>query len=95
MSPACLQSIRLLLAVSIGILLDFHWFWSFGCGFAVSPLEVHWKSPLDFVVQPKMPVQALENHQKNTVVKKQKIRILLTLSPTESTQSPLRKAVGV
>ena len=62
-------SVRLLLAVSIGNLLDFHWF---GCGFAVSPLEVHWKSPLDFVVRPKMPRQALENHRKNTVVKKQK-----------------------
>ena len=35
-------------------------------------LLVHWKSPLDFVVQPKMPGQALENHWKNTVVKKQK-----------------------
>ena len=62
-------SVRLLLAVSIGNLLDFHWF---GCGFAVSPLEVHWKNPLDFVVQPKMPRQAPENHRKNTVVKKQK-----------------------
>ena len=72
MSPACLQSIRLPLAMSVGILLDFHWFWSFGCGFAVSPLEVHQKSLLDFVVQPKMPGQAPENHRKNTVVKKQK-----------------------
>ena len=61
--------VRLPLAVSIRNLLDFHWF---GCGFAVSPLEVHRKSPLDFVVWPKMPRQALENHQKNTVVKKQK-----------------------
>ena len=69
MSPACLQSIGLPLAVSVGIPLDFHWFWSFGCGFAVSPLEVHRKSPLDFVVRPKMPGQAPENHRKNTVVK--------------------------
>ena len=58
--------------MSVGIPLDFHWFWSFGCGFAVSPLEVHLKSPLDFVVRPKMPGQAPENHRKNTVVKKQK-----------------------
>ena len=72
MSPACLQSIGLPLAVSIGIPLDFHWFWSFGCRFAVCPLEVHRKCPLDFVVQPKMPGQAPENHRKNTVVKKQK-----------------------
>ena len=72
MSPACLQSIRLPLAVSVRILLDFHWFWSFGCGFAVSPLEVHQKSPLDFVVRPKMPRQAPEKHRKNSVVKKQK-----------------------
>ena len=72
MSPACLQSIGFPLAVSVGIPLDFHWFWSFGCRFAVSPLEVHRKSPLDFVVRPKMPGQAPENHQKNTVVKKQK-----------------------
>ena len=57
------------LDVSVGNPLDFHWF---GCGFAVSPLEVHWKSPLDFVVRPKMPGQAPENHRKNTVVKKQK-----------------------
>ena len=68
MSPACLQSIGLPLAMSIGNLLDFHWF---GCGFAVSPLEVHWKSLLDFVVQPKMPRQAPENHRKNTGVKQQ------------------------
>ena len=72
MSPACLQSIGLPLTMSVGIPLDFHWFWSFGCGFAVSPLEVHRKSPLDFVVRPKMPGQAPENHRKNTVVKKQK-----------------------
>ena len=72
MSPACLQSIGFPLAVSVRIPLDFHWFWSFGCRFAVSPLEVHRKSPLDFVVQPKMPGQAPENHRKNTVVKKQK-----------------------
>ena len=38
----------------------------------LSPLEVHRKSPLDFVVWPKMPGQAPENHRKNTVVKKQK-----------------------
>ena len=38
----------------------------------VGLLLVHWKSLLDFVVQPKMPEKALENHQKNTVVKKQK-----------------------
>ena len=61
--------VGLLLAVSIGNPLDFHWF---GCGFAVSPLEVHQKSLLDFVVQPKMPGQAPKNHCKNTVVKKQK-----------------------
>ena len=61
--------VRLPLAMSIGNPLDFHWF---GCEFAVSPLEVHWKSLLDFVVRPKMPGQALENHRKNTVVKKQK-----------------------
>ena len=57
------------LDMSIRNLLDFH---GFGCGFAVSPLEVHWKSLLDFVVRPKMPGQAPENHRKNTVVKKQK-----------------------
>ena len=44
----------------------------YGCWFALSPSEVRRKSPLDFVVRPKMPGQAPENHRKNTVVKKQK-----------------------
>ena len=44
----------------------------YGCRFAHNPSEVRRKSPLDFVVQPKMLGQAPENHQKNTVVKKQK-----------------------
>ena len=80
MSPACLQSIGLPLAcpsefcwTSVGYV---HW-----NSISASPSEVHQKSLLDFVVQPKMPRQAPENPWKNTEVKKQKkISILLTLS---------------
>ena len=59
---------------------------SFVCGFAVSPLEVHQKSPLDFVVQQKMLGQAPENHQKNTGIKQQKKINSGYPSPTESTR---------
>ena len=64
----CWNSNRLLLAV--------HWnssgaCWAFpvdyGCWFAFSTSEVRWKSPLDFVDEPKMLGQAPENHWKNTV----------------------------
>ena len=55
--------IGLPLAVSVRNLLDFHW---------PCPLEVCQKSPLDFVVWPKMPRQAVDNHWKNTGVKQQK-----------------------
>ena len=44
----------------------------YGYWFALSPSEVCRKSLLDFVVRPKMPGQAPENHRKNTMVKKQK-----------------------
>ena len=67
-----MQSIRLLLAVSTGILLVLagHFQWT-GCWFAVSLLEVCQKSPLDWDVQPEMPEQAVETHSKITAVAQQ------------------------
>ena len=82
--PACLQSNGLSSDFRWPCLSEFHWTsvgyvrqnsigsGHFGGWFVVSPLAVHWKSPLDWLVWPEMIRPALENPRKNTVVKKQK-----------------------
>ena len=72
--------IRLPLDMSIGNPLDFHWF---GCGFAVSPLE---KSVGLCGPTKNARTSTRKSLEKYCGKKAKKIWILLTLSPTESTQ---------